>query len=195
MKINFKKIIALFLIILLHSNLYSQESEYGFKNIRHAYQYFKKNKLNKALQELNIAENADFGFCGNAWSEANWSIKYLKSQIYLKQNLTDKSLLEIDKISSCGFGGDCQKSDSLRVVILIKKFGKEKVSNAFRNEKYYIRNYYTNCINLQDLNYNFCFTYVRQIKIGQSNNPENLLKINLSFCDVIKDYNFYHLLE
>lgn len=194
MKTNFKKIIVLFLIILLHSNLYSQESEYGFQNVSRAYKYFKKNKLNKALQELNIAENADFGFCGNAWSEADWGIKYLKSQIYLKQNLFDKSLLEIDKIDGCGFGGDCAKSDSLRVVILIKKFGKEKVSNACRNEKSYIRNYYKNCVRLQDLNYNFCFTYF-MTKNSKANNLENLMKINLSFCDAIKNFNFYSLLQ
>lgn len=195
---NFKIIIIVLIFQMLIANCYCQETEYSFQYISNAYQYFEKNKLDKALYELEIAEKSDYGFCGNAWSEAEWSIKYLRAQIFMKQNLFDKSLLEIDKIKGCGFGGNCQKSDSLKVVILIKKFGLQKVSNSFKENKTYVRGgsfvFDNCCIRLSDLNYNFCFTLFKKFQTNKKLQLD-LMKTNISFCDYIKDFNFYKLLE
>jgi hypothetical protein len=193
MKINFILLLALFLVF---HNTFSQE-EYGFDYIANAEKHIKKNKLNRALKELKTAETSNYGFCGNASESAKWQIKYLKSQIYLQQNLYDKSLAEIDAIEGCGFGGNCAKSDSLKVVILIKKFGKEKVANSFKQEKSNIQNgsygHNVTCIKFPDLNYNFCFTLFKEYLNRKS--ESGIAKADIPFCDLIKKYNFYKLIE
>ncbi len=189
---NLKLIIFLLFIV---QSIYSQN---GFVNIQKAKKCFKENKIKQSLTQLGYAENSDYGFCGNAWKEAEWEVKYLKSQIYNKQGLYDKALTQLDLISGCSFGGDCQKSDSLKVVTLINKFGKEKVSNLFKTQKTYVR--YINdesgvtCIRINEINYNFYFTFNFEF-LDDKINFKDATKLDLPFCELIKKYNFYKLIE
>jgi hypothetical protein len=187
--------ILLFLIFFGFNNTYSQDA---YELIHDAKKLIIKNKLNKALYYLNEAKKGDYGFCGNAWDEAFWAINYNKAIIYQKKKEYDKSLIELDSIEGCGFGGDCEKSDSLKVVVLINKFGKEKISKLFLEETSFIRNNTTTyfhglyTLNFISINYIFTFSYVADKKNKSNNEERNNLEIR--FNELIKRYNFYKLL-
>ena len=177
------------------TSIYSQN---GYELIENAEKLTIKNKYKKALYYLYLAKKEDYGFCGNAWSEAYWAISYNKAIIYHKQKLFDKSLVELDSIGGCGFGGDCEKSDSLKVAVLINKFGKEKISKLFLEESSYIRdnknNYFHGrfSVNFISINYIFHFSYIKD-KESKVNNEE-FKKLDIQFNELIKRYSFYKLL-
>ena len=187
--------ILLFLIFFGFNNIYSQD---GYGLIQDAKKLIIKNKLNKALYYLDEAKKGNYGFCGNAWDEAFWAINYNKAIIYQKKKEYDKSLIELDSIGGCSFGGDCEKSDSLKVAVLINKYGKEKISKLFLEETSFIRNNTTtyfhglHTINFISINYIFIFSYVEDKKNKSSNEEQN--KLEIRFNELIKRYNFYKLL-
>lgn len=174
-------------------NCFSQE---GNRLINNAEKLIKKNKLDTALYNLQEAKKADYGFCGNAWESANWEISYLKAIIYLKKNEYNKSLKELDSIRGCGFGGDCAKSDSLKVAVLIKMYGKEKISKLFLENTSFVRNkdsYFDGLqsINFISINYIFRFTYIED----KNNKLQNSIEpFQIPFNELIKRYKFYELL-
>jgi hypothetical protein len=186
------KIIIIFILFGI-INCFSQD---GNRLINNAEKLISKNKLNRALYNLQEAKKSDYGFCGNAWESANWEISYLKAIIYLKKNEYSKSLKELDSIGGCGFGGDCEKSDSLKVAVLIKMYGKEKISKLFLENTSFIRykdSYFVGlqAINFMSINYIFRFTYIED----KNNKMQSRVEpIQIPFNELIKRYKFYELL-
>ena len=192
---NMRTLSKMIIIVLLFgtTNCFSQD---GFRLIRKAEKSIQKNKLNRALNSLQKAEKADYGFCGNAWDSAHWKISYLKANIYLEKNEFHQSLKELDSIGDCSFGGDCAKSDSLKVVVLIKIYGREKIAQLFLEETSLINNKYDYSAELQTINftsidYIFRFTLIKD-KNNKTENSDEPLQI--PFNEFIKRCNFYELL-
>lgn len=107
-----KKYFIISLLIFVSFQLWSQNYNY----INRAEKLINKSRnLSKAMRLLNKAQNVDYGFCGNAWAEADWSIHYLKARIYYIQEKYELAIKELNSIDNCHLGGDCHSSDSLKL--------------------------------------------------------------------------------
>ena len=106
----------------------------NYKHIKKATQLINSDKnLAKALWHLEKAEKVDYGFCGNAWMEAFWRIHFERARIYARKGNYHSTLSELDSIVTCAFGGDCVKSDSLKLEALFLMYGVENVTKALES--------------------------------------------------------------
>jgi len=144
--------------------------------------------LNKAEKILNKAEKSNYGFCGNAKMSALSEIEYLRAKILFYQNEYKKCLVKLD---SENVWIKQKSSDSLKIVCLIKIYGKEKIQKLIfeKSDDKIIRelNYQYNkiCLNLENISYNFCFN---------DQNEKLDYKKEVTILEILEETNFYNLL-
>lgn len=188
---------------LLFPIKYFGQSKYdynqGYKFIKKAEKNLILGKLEKAEMFLEKAKLSNFGFCGNAWASAYGEINLIQTKIFNERKEYDKALNQLDSIRGCGVGANCVERDSLKIVTLILKFGKEKVKESFAKvinvekiEKEY-DNFYSAYI--KDLNYTFIFYTSDYFWIRKDNKIDNKEKHENDFLSKIKNFNYYKLLE
>ncbi len=128
-----KKILSLFILFALAFPIYAQN---GFKVIKKAEQKYKKGQSNKALKLLSKAEKMDYGFCGNAWMEAERSINLLKAEIYINKG---EYQLARNSLDSIRWEYSVDNLDSIRIRTYQMQYGKDSLSNmidtSFSNAK------------------------------------------------------------
>ena len=123
-----KSLKYILILITFTNSLLAQDYSY----IRKAEKLIDKNtNLPRAMELLDKAEKVDYGFCGNAWATAFWNINYLRARGYYQLGKSRLALAQLDSIEGCSFGGDCEKSDSLKLHIIKETFGKELVIKSF----------------------------------------------------------------
>lgn len=103
----------------------------GFKVIKKAEAKFKRGNFKKALKLLSKAEDMNYGFCGNAWLDANHDINILRSKIYRQQG--EYQLLR-NSLDSIGFEYPNENYDSLRIRAYQLEFGKESFNKMMMAE-------------------------------------------------------------
>ena len=159
----FKKIVFLGFVFCAFHFLFSQNE--GYRKIQRAEKLLKSNtKLDKAIDLLNDAKDDNYGFCGNAYASAEWEINFLLAQIYSQNKQYSIALGNIDEIKNCNLGGDCYKSDSLKLKILVDLYGKDNLKNELKKTKS-SKNFINikndsiskKCLNLEKFNYQYCF--------------------------------------
>lgn len=103
----------------------------GYKFIRKANANIDRGNFKRAADFISRAKQSDYGFCGNAWASAYGEIHVAECRLLQKQRKYDEALSLLDSMGGCDLGADCGARDSLKVAILIEKFGKDKVKQAF----------------------------------------------------------------
>lgn len=97
-------------------------SQDGFKIIEKSEQQIRKGNYDKAMKLLEQADSANYGFCGNAWWDAEYKISKLKTVIYDKKQDFYSCVKSLNKPIRL-----YQSHDSLKMIYLIKLAGKENV--------------------------------------------------------------------
>lgn len=193
----------LILVILFLPITSSGQSKYnykqGYKFIKKAEKKLIKGKLDIAQAFLEKAKLSDYGFCVNAWASAFGQINLIQTQVYNKRKDFDKALNVLDSIGGCGIGANCEARDSLKIVTLILKFGKDKVKESFhkteklvKNEMDYNSNY---SVYLNDLNYTFRFNSYNYYKVDEKGNKIEQQKLENEVLNKIRNHNYYQLIE
>lgn len=116
----------LFLLLVLSSYTWSQK---GFDVIHKAERKIERGNYTRALHLLEKAEKMNYGFCGNAWIEAQESILIDKAEIYSK---TGNHLLAANTLNEFSFWMYLyhpENVDSLKTVYCVNEFGKERVKH------------------------------------------------------------------
>lgn len=153
----------LFIILLLFIISDFSFGQKGFKKIREAEELIEKGAFKKAKRILNQASKMDYGFCGNAWVDANIEINKNKAIIYYKQKKYQKAL----KYISTNF----RDFDELKMQILIAWQGKEKVKKEIDENISLLHHYPLEKIEAeQSLKLNFSF-----------------IKRGIHFCSFVED--------
>lgn len=197
-----KRIVTIFLICLLPISILGQSKynyKQGYRFIRKAENKLKNGNLIKATVFIKKAQLSNYGFCGNAWASAFSRINLIQAQIYNQQKDYNKALQTLDSINECSFGADCKARDSLKIVTLILKFGKQKVKESFnkittleKEEKNFETFYF---VNLIELNYIFKFNYAFYYEDISNNEIPKQEKSENLFLDAFKRHNYYKLIE
>ncbi|MBL4706293.1 MAG: hypothetical protein JKY54_17330 [Flavobacteriales bacterium] len=86
------------LIILATCLCLFSSAQDGFKYIQKAEQSFEKGNLKKANKFLTKADKAPYGFCGNAWLDANFAIAKIRSKMFYSQGAYQSAICELDSI-------------------------------------------------------------------------------------------------
>jgi hypothetical protein len=178
--------------ILLSLVSYSQD---GFKLIRRAGKLVEKGKYDRALSFLEQADSANYGFCGNAWWDADREITKLKIHIYNSRN----DFYTCVKLLNKGIGF-YYFSDSLKMTYLIKLAGKEAIKKELGT---FIDNYQyipSNVIRSMEVSfsffdepYSFSALGLTNVIIDVNGNPEEYQ--NKAFRTAFKNQSFYKLLD
>jgi len=119
---NLKHILSLFLLLSLALPTFAQK---GFKVINKAEIKYKNGQNKKALKLLSNAEKMNFGFCGNAWMDADRAINLLRAKIYIQQ---ENYRLARNSLDSIGWAYKGDNLDSIRIRTYQMEFGKESLS-------------------------------------------------------------------
>jgi hypothetical protein len=158
----------------------------GYRYLHKAEKLYSEGRFSKASQYLEKAKKCDYGFCGNAWMDAEMSIGFLEARIFIAEEKYHEALNILDSLTYVGMFGIYKPVDSLKVYTLVKKFGREKVKENFSRINTVQRNEFNvACIDLSDLDYHFCFYSGAKL----SDQSEN------EFYELAKDQPFYRLLE
>lgn len=130
---NLKYILSLFLLLSLALPTFAQK---GFKVVHKAEQKYENGQHKKALKLLSKAEKMNFGFCGNAWMDAERAINILKAKIYIDKK---KYQLVRNSLDSIGWEYRGDNLDSIRIRTYQLEYGKDSLSNmidtSFTNTK------------------------------------------------------------
>lgn len=184
------------LLIFCSLNLIGQTNyEYDYKD---RYRFTRIAKRNLKLGNLKRAEKfikktklCSNGSCGT-WDLSE--IDFLEVQILNKQRKFNESLQCLDSLI---YNWHYAEIDSLKIVTLFLKFGKDKIKNAFKKiDKYNgpeLRYALTYWVFLDDLNYKFWFTIPDDYRIN--NEKKEKIKTGNEFYDLVKDQPFYKLLQ
>ena len=196
-----KNYILILLLFSFSKNFGQVEYNYkqGYKFIGRAGKEIENGNLTKAEKLLEKANKSNYGFCGNAWASAHSQINLLKVEIFNQRKEFDKSFSALDSIKGCGIGADCEARDSLKIITLFLKFGKEKVIKSFRKVKT-VNKKEVNfeplySVFLSDLNYTFTFQdwdyrfFGEEEKSFDQEDPKN------RFLNLIKKHNYSKLIE
>ena len=194
-----KNVIIILALFVSSKNFGQTEYSYkqGYKFIKQAETAIKSGNLERAEKNLEKAEKSNYGFCGNAWASAESRINLLKVEIFNQRKEFEKSFSTLDSIKGCGIGADCEARDSLKIITLFLKFGKEKVKQSFKNVKTFnikqINFEPLYSVYLSDLNYTFVFqdwdyTYFRDENRNIKNDGDTFIKL-------IEKHNYYKLLK
>lgn len=162
----FYKIAVVFLIGFA-CNAQSDEYPYSYKQgsrfMQKAEQKIASGDYDSAEKLLAKALKADYGFCGNAWYTSHSAIHLMQARIYKERKEYEKALAILDLVDGCNYGFDCSKRELVRIEMLIDKFGKEKVRDAFSGavtklieEEYFDVKY---AVELPALDYSFSFPF------------------------------------
>lgn len=120
---NLRNIFFLFVLLSLVIPTFAQE---GFKVIHKAEQKYENGKKKRALYLLSKAEKMNYGFCGNAWMDANRAINLLRATIYIDQK--DYQLAR-NSLDSIGWEYRGDNFDSIRIRTYQMEYGKDSLSN------------------------------------------------------------------
>lgn len=183
---------------LLGQTVYKYDYNQGYKFIGGAEKNLKQGNLAKAEDYIAKAKISDYGFCGNAWASAHSMIAIVEVKLLNTKKQYDKALSVLDSVQGCSFGADCNTRDSLKIVTLFLKFGKEKVKQTFKKINVINHPEYPNFdqsywVLLEDLNYKFWFNGPYPIYINGKKNEQE--KSGNDFYDIAKNLSFYKLLE
>jgi len=130
---NLKHILSLFFLFILALPIFAQE---GFKVIHKAEQKYENGQNKKALKLLSKAEKMNYGFCGNAWTDADRAINLLRAKIYIDQ---ENYQLARNSLDSIGWEYKGDNLDSIRIRTYQLEYGKDSLSNvidtSFTNTK------------------------------------------------------------
>lgn len=198
------KTYLLFIVLLLaHINVsgqtvYKYDYKQGYKFIVKAKKNLHQGNLIKAEDFIAKAKLSNYGFCGNSWASANSKIAIIEVELLDTKKEYDKALAVLDSTQGCGFGADCKSRDSLKIVTLFLKFGKEKVKQSFKKVNIINRAEYPNFdqiywVFLNDLNYKFSFT--GPIPLSKEGKEIWSEKSGRDFYAIAKNQSFYTLLE
>ncbi len=188
----------LIIIILLSLPLQAVTKEYydyklGFHYINKARRIIKKEgNLDRAMFMLNEASKCNYGFCGNAWMGAFADINMLKADIYNAKGLFGKSLSQLDSINGCGIFIDCTYRDSMKVELLVKIHGLDRVRNDFeaKADSMVLPSFITNlgqfCLRLDSCQFTFCFDMWL---------PKDDKLDKLTFGQLLRKKNFYPIIR
>lgn len=123
----------------------------------------------------------------------------IEAQIFTKQKEFDKALSVLDSLDGCTLGADCEVRDSLKIVNLILKFGKEKVKNSFSkvtsveiNKDDFFPFY---SVYLKELEYNFVFAKSDDYFVDKNGKIIEYIKSGNEFLDKIRIHKYDKLLE
>lgn len=119
--LNDMKHFILFILIVVTPFAWSQK---GFKVIRKAEQKMEQGNYQKALRLLDKADGMNYGFCGNAWIEAQELIVINRATVYAK---LDQPLRAADTLNALTSLYITAPIDSLKTVYYVEEFGKERV--------------------------------------------------------------------
>lgn len=118
------KYIPIFLIFFsLTLKTFAQK---GFDIISKAEVKYEHGKYKSALKLLSKAENMNYGFCGNAWMDADRAIYLLRAKIYINKKEYQLARNSLDSIG-WEFNGD--KFDSIRIRTYQMEYGKDSLSS------------------------------------------------------------------
>lgn len=183
----------IFLAIILFSiNSIGQDySDRGYIYIEKSQKYLNCGNLSKAKKFIDKARKIDF-HGGNPEATAKSRINLIEAQIMIRKKMCDEALKILDTTHGASFGVNCAERDSLKIIALFLKFGKQKVKDSFKNlrlESSIDDNQFdaSNCVFINELNYNFCF--FSDFKVLEEE------KGKISFEEVAKDMAFYKLLQ
>lgn len=117
---NMKSLLLSAFLLFLANECIAQE---GYDLIRLAEKKIAKGKLDRAEVLLDWAAESDYGFCGNAWIEANELITIHRSKIYaLRGKYLEAANILNDSMSNWSYNVDC-----LKMTYYSKAIGREKV--------------------------------------------------------------------
>jgi hypothetical protein len=114
------KTIFTFLFLTVCFSIFGQD---GFRVIAKAEKQIDKGNLTKALRLLAKADSMDYGFCGNAWMDANEKITMNRVRIFVLKGEYLNAANELNRNHFYGIKG----IDSLKIAYFTKHFGKAKV--------------------------------------------------------------------
>ena len=168
----------------------------GTRFIRKAEKNLKKGNLQRAERLIAKAYLSNYAFCGTEAFRLESAIIFIDLQVALKQKKFDRTFYLLDS-THIGDNIGYNKRDSLKIIALFSKYGKDKVRNSFKNITkvneeigYFGQPLYF--VTLKELNYIFCFEERRFDKNGQAI-PET--KTENEFYDKAKNTAFYKLIE
>lgn len=98
----------------------------GFDVINKAALKYENGQNKRALKLLSKAENMNFGFCGNAWMEADRAINLLRSKIYINEK---EYQLARNSLDSIGWEHYEDNFDSIRIRTYQMEYGKDSLSS------------------------------------------------------------------
>ena len=117
------KLILLLLTLTISLHAFSQN---GFELISKAENRYAHGHTNSALRLLDKAEKVNYGFCGNAWSDAKRAIILLRAEIYIQQQEYQLARNSVDAIS---YGYLKDNFDSIRIRTYQMEYGKDSLSS------------------------------------------------------------------
>lgn len=117
------KPILLLLTLTISLHAFSQN---GFELISKAENRYAHGHTKSALRLLEKAEKVDYGFCGNAWSDAKRAINLLRAEINIQQQEYQLARNSLDAIS---YGYLKDNFDSIRIRTYQMEYGKDSLSS------------------------------------------------------------------
>jgi tetratricopeptide (TPR) repeat protein len=184
--------LAFLATILFSINSFGQDdSDRGYVFIEKSQKYLNVGKLEKAKKLIDKAKEIDF-HGGNPEATAKSRINLIEAQILIRQKMYAEALTILDTTHGASFGVNCAERDSLKIITLFLKYGKQKVKDSFRNlriESSTNDNQFdaSNCAFISELNYNFCFFSDFVVLEDE--------KTKISFEELAKNMAFYKLLQ
>lgn len=157
---------------------------YRYKFTRKAFKNYKRGDLARTEKFIKKLRQCCYGSCGT-WDDSK--IDFLEIEVLNKQMKFDESLQRLDSMYYL-----FPQRDSLKIITLFQKFGKEKVKQAFKKVNKCNNNYIGYCVFLDDLNYKFCFLTSGDYNPNYRNSNE---RTENEFYDLAKDQPFYKLLQ
>ena len=177
---------------------YQYNYKEGSRFIIKAEKHLNRGNLAKAEDFISKAKKSDFGFCGNAWMSAYSQITIIEVRLLNTMKEYDKALTLLDSLNGCVFDADCSARDSLKIITLILKYGKEKVQQSFKSVSVvHIPDYpffgQSFWVELEDFNYVFLFYVPYSVYISERDSEAE--EMDIKFYDIAKNLSFYKLLQ
>ncbi|EDP96439.1 hypothetical protein U8527_10020 [Kordia algicida OT-1] len=180
------KLLGSVLLLLMTFSVYAQN--YSLIDRADALLEAEKPNYKKVERLLKRAKKKDYGFCGNARFSALSKIDFVEAKmLYLKSEYAAcLSFLDSDDVWIAQ-----KSSDSLKVLTLIKIHGKETIKKLIEKDAARVitrtsdYEYKDICINLDTINYNFCF---------RDQEDAFDYKKEVTIAEIIRKTNFYQLL-
>jgi hypothetical protein len=118
-----KTVSLVFIFTIIYATTVFTQS--GFKTIQKADIKYEKGKYYKSLNLLNKADTMNYGFCGNAWMDANSAINILRYHIYTDLENYQMARNSLDSITWIRQGS---RIDSLKIRSYQLQYGAKTIS-------------------------------------------------------------------